>query len=69
MNEFPYVMLLQRRILGDETHCHAPRRMTWCSWHSARKPTLVGCEEGKLEAKLETKLIVSNFGYRHLYRP
>ena len=41
VNQFPYVMLLQRRILGDETHCHAPRRMTWCSWHSARKPTLV----------------------------
>ena len=35
-NQFPYVMLLQRRFLGDEAHCHAPRRMTWCSWQSAK---------------------------------
>ena len=36
VNQFPYVMLLQRRILGDEAHCQAPRRMTWCSWQSAK---------------------------------
>ena len=36
VNEFPYVMLLQRRILGDEAHCQAPRRITWCSWQSAK---------------------------------
>ena len=36
VNQFPYVMLLQRRILGDEAHCQAPRRITWCSWQSAK---------------------------------